>query len=203
MEKTPVDKLKEMMNAKKVAEKQRHKEPSKKQANREESAPQEASQTSADDVLEQIRSAENEAKEHYDKLLRVMAEFENFKKRMEKEHLEQAKFSNQSLISEILPVLDDLDRAIEHIPQDAEGEVKALAEGVGMVQKHLLACLSKYGLCQVSSSPGTPFDPNTQEAVASVECKEHPEGTVAMEHRKGWMLHDRLIRPSMVSVSKG
>ena len=85
---------------------------------------------SGEEIEAQIHAAEVEAKEHYDKLLRVMAEFENFKKRQAREREELVRFSNEKLLSQLLPALDDLDRVLDHVPVDASEEVKNFAEGV-------------------------------------------------------------------------
>jgi molecular chaperone GrpE len=207
MEKTKVDKLKEMMKAKKdasdkksnVEQKMDEKMQKLDSTNPDDTVPE----GSAEDIESQIKAAENEAKSHYDKLLRVMAEFENFKKRIERERMEQAKYANQALITEILPVLDDLDRVFEHLPQEASNEVKTITDGVRLVQNHLLATLSKHGLAVIEAKVGEAFDPAKHEAVAHIASKDAPEGTVAMGHRKGYQLNDRLIRAAMVSVSRG
>lgn len=150
---------------------------------------------------EQIQAAEKEAKDHYDKLLRVMAEFENFKKRMEREKESFYKYSNEGIVCDLLPVIDNMDKVLEHIPEDAAPEVKAIADGVELVKKQLCDTLGKYGMNCVDAV-GAPFDPNCHEAIAHVESDDD-EGVVVLEHRKGYKLHDKLIRASMVSVSKG
>lgn len=184
--KTKVEQLKDMMKAKKVAE--------------EKVVPEE---TSTDEISAQIKAAEDEAKAHYDKLLRVMAEFENFKKRIERERLEHLKYSNQSLICDLLPVVDDFDRVLDHIPKDAAPEAAAIADGIKIVQNHFMTALSKHGFHPLESSIGKGFDPCQHEAVSHIESGEYPEGSVAIEHRRGWKLHDRVVRAATVSVSKG
>jgi len=149
----------------------------------------------------QIQAAEEEAKQHYDKLLRVMAEFENFKRRQAKERDELIKFSNEKLLSELLPALDDLDRVLEHVPVDASDEVKTFAEGVDLARKSLGSTLAKFGLKEVPAL-GEAFDPAQHEAIATVESESSEPGTVIAEHRKGYWLSDRLLRPSMVTVAK-
>ena len=200
--KTKVDQLKEMMKAKEKAETRNKKsETAGQMLENGEQKPEE--QISSENITAQIKAAEDEAKAHYDKLLRVMAEFENFKKRIERERIEHLRYSNQSLITELLPVLDDFDRVLNHIPQEATQDIAALADGVKLIQNHFMNTLSKYGLMPLESSVGKPFDPSQHEAVAHIESAEHPEGAVAMEHRRGWKLHDRIIRAATVSVSKG
>jgi len=156
----------------------------------------------ADDVLgKQIRAAEEDAKNHYDKLLRVMAEFENFKRRMTKEREELVRFGNEKLLSDLLPSLDDLDRVLDHVPPDASDDVKKIAEGIELVRKTLLATLDRYDLKEVPAL-GETFDPSMHEAIATVESEAHEPDTVMAVHRKGYWLADRLLRPAMVTVAK-
>jgi molecular chaperone GrpE len=146
----------------------------------------------------QLASKGKEAEDNYDRFLRVSAEFENFKKRMEKEKNDAYKFGTENLIKELLPVLDNLERAIDH------GEAKnpqGLMEGVDLTLKGLLTALEKIGLSPVDAS-GKDFDPNLHEAVMVQEDAHHPAGTVLTQLQKGYTLHSRLIRPAMVVVSK-
>ncbi len=139
-----------------------------------------------------------EAQDNYDRFLRLSAEFENFKKRMEKEKTDAYKFGTENLIKELLPVLDNLERAIDHgEAKDAQG----LLEGVDMTLKGFLAALGKIGVSPVDAS-GKEFDPNLHEAVMVQEDAHHPAGTVLNQLQKGYTLHSRLIRPAMVVVSK-
>jgi len=158
-------------------------------------------QEGCSDLESQIQAAEKEAKDHYDKLLRVMAEFENFKKRQAREREELTKFSNEKLLSELLPSLDDLDRVLEHVPVDASEEVKKFADGVELARKSLGTTLGKFGLKEVDAQ-GEPFDPTHHEAIATVESESAEPGTVIAVHRKGYWLFDRLLRPAMVTVVK-
>lgn len=153
------------------------------------------------DLGEQIRSAEEEAKQHYDKLLRVMAEFENFKKRMGRERHDLIKYSNEKLLSDLIPSLDDLDRVLDHVPPDATEAVRNLAQGVELVRKSLLAALEKFGLKEVDAM-GRPFDPVHHEAIATIESEVCEPGHVVAVHRKGYWLDDRLLRPAMVTVAR-
>lgn len=192
--KTKVEQLKDMMKAKKEVEVKKEAEIQKEQL---------TEQAASEDITAQIKSAEDEAKAHYDKLLRVLAEFENFKKRIGREQADHAKYANQSLICDLLPVVDDFDRVLDHIPKDASAEVAAIADGIKIIQNHFMTALSKHGFHPLESSTGQNFDPCRHEAVAHIESEEHPEGTVAIEHRRGWKLHDRVVRAATVSVSKG
>ena len=109
----------------------------------------ERAQGAGADLADEIRAAEEEAKNHYDKLLRVMAEFENFKRRMGKEQEEQLKYANEKLLAELLPSLDDLDRVLDHVAPDASEDARKIAEGVELVRKTLTAALGRYGLKEV------------------------------------------------------
>ncbi len=149
----------------------------------------------------QMRAAEEDAKQHYDKLLKVMAEFENFKKRMAKEKDGLVRFGNDKLLTDLLPSLDDLDRVLDHVPDDAGEDVRKFAEGVELVRKSLLAVLAKYDLKEVPALGGM-FDPNMHEAIGMVESDEHKPHEVIEVHRKGYWLADRLLRPAMVTVCK-
>lgn len=149
----------------------------------------------------QIRDAEEEARNHYDKLLRVMAEFENFKKRMEREKSEHQQFSNEKVLADMLPVLDDFDRILEHIPKDHSDDVDNLAHGMELVRKNMLTALSKHGLHAIDAL-GEPFDPNVHEAVSTAPAEDAKSDTVIEVHRKGYQLGDRLLRAAMVTVAQ-
>ena len=156
----------------------------------------------AEEIADQLRVAEEEAKGHYDKLLRVMAEFENFKRRISKEQEEQLKYSNEKLLADLLPSLDDMDRVLDHVPPDASAEARAIADGVELVRKSLHSALERYGLKEVAAL-GEPFDPARHEAMAAVDSEAHEPNSVMAVHRKGYWLGDRLLRPAMVTVAKG
>lgn len=161
----------------------------------------EAEDRSSEQLEEQIRSAEDEAKRHYDKLLRVMAEFENFKKRMHREKAEHAQYSNEKILGDLLPIIDDLDRVADHLPDEISDEVKVLSDGVQLVRKNMLATLYKYGLREVEAI-GKPFDPSKHEAVSTEQREGFAPDSIIEVHRKGYMLGDRLLRASMVTVAR-
>jgi molecular chaperone GrpE len=152
-----------------------------------------------EDLEAKLLEKEKEAKENYDRYLRLSAEIENFKKRVEKEKVESYKFANENLLKDLLPVLDNLERALEH-GQEAE-KAKALLEGVDMVLKGFLSILEKYGVTRIEAL-GEEFDPNHHEAVMVQEDISRPPGVVISQLQKGYRLHDRLVRPAMVVVSK-
>jgi molecular chaperone GrpE len=151
------------------------------------------------DLESRLQEKEKEAKDNYDRYLRLSAEMENFKKRAEKEKSETYKFANETLLKELIPVLDNLERAVEHGQET--GNSKALLEGVEMTQKALWTIMEKYGVTRVEAL-GEEFDPNLHEAVMVQEDAERPPGVVIAQMQKGYRLHNRLIRPAMVVVSK-
>ena len=151
---------------------------------------------------DQPSAAEEEAKDNYDKLLRVMAELDNFKKRSDREKQELVKYSNEKLITDLLPVLDDLDRVFGHVPEGASKELVDFVDGVKLVNKHFRGTLEKYGL-KLIKTDGEKFNPELHEAVAHLPSDDVDPDYIIEEHRKGYVLNGRVIRAAMVSVSKG
>lgn len=131
-------------------------------------------------------------------LQRMAADFANYRKRNDAERTEFAKFAKADLITKLLDVLDGYDRALASVPEDVKGQ--PWVEGMWLVERKLRQILEGEGLEPVESL-GQPFDPYVHEAVAHVESDE-PEGTVIAEHQKAYRLHDRVIRPALVSVAK-
>lgn len=151
------------------------------------------------EVRQQLEKKELEVKENYERFLRQVAELENFKKRMAREKGEAIRYANENLIKDLLAVLDNLERAVDHAKGGDNG--KPLLEGVEMVLKGFLDVLNKHGVTQISAK-GEFFDPEKHEAIVQVESEEHEPNTVVEEHHKGYYLLDRLLRPSLVSVAK-
>ena len=147
----------------------------------------------------QLEAKELEAKENYDRLLRQAAELENYKKRAAREKTEAIRYANESLVKDLLPVLDNLERALDYAQGGGNG--KPLLEGIEMVLKSFVEILGKHGVNPISAV-GEPFDPNKHEAIAQVVTQEHKPNTVVEEHHKGYYLLDRLLRPAQVSVAK-
>ena len=146
-----------------------------------------------------LETAEQEAKGNYDRFLRISAEFENYKKRSEREINEFRKYANESLIKEILSVADNLERALDSSRNNKQADT-GLVEGVDMTLKEILNIFEKFSVKPVESL-GKPFDPTFHQAVMQEQTDGHPENTVINEIQKGYMMHDRLIRPAMVVVS--
>ncbi|MBC8199224.1 MAG: nucleotide exchange factor GrpE [Desulfobacteraceae bacterium] len=146
-----------------------------------------------------LKAAQEESKETYDRFLRVSAEFENYKKRSSREMDEFRKFANESLIKEMLSVVDNLERAINS-SNDAKQANSGLVEGVDITLKEILKIFEKFNVKPVESLKKR-FDPNFHQAVMTEETDDYTEHTVINELQKGYMMHDRLLRPAMVVVS--
>lgn len=146
-----------------------------------------------------LASADKEAEEYLDYLKRLKAEFENYKKRSLKEREKMAKLAVEDLIKELLPVMDDLERALNSAKQSKD--LSVLMEGVRMTLGQLKNVLKKQGLEEIKAE-GEEFDPYIHEAVMQVELNKYPDNLVVEEMRKGYKLNDRILRPSMVKVNK-
>jgi molecular chaperone GrpE len=152
------------------------------------------------EMEEKVESLEKEAKETHDRLLRVSAEFENYKKRATREMNDFRKFANESFIKAMLPVIDNLDRAIESSNNEKHAD-SSMVEGVNMTLKEILKVLEQFSVKRFDSL-GNTFDPGLHQAVMQEETEEHDDNSVIKELQKGYMIHDRLLRPAMVVVSK-
>jgi len=148
----------------------------------------------------ELTAAREEAERYRERWMRERADLENLKKRAERERSEAVRFGTERLVNDLLAVVDDLERAIRAAEQGAGGG--ALLDGVRLVEKSLLDVLARHGVTRVASH-GQPFDPAHHEAVAHVPSDVHGSGMVIEEHRGGFRMHDRLLRPALVSVSKG
>lgn len=143
---------------------------------------------------------EKENKENYDKYLRAIAELENFKKRATKERSELLKYAGESIVVDLLDVLDDLDRAVNIDPAKL-GTPQEVIEGVRMIRGRFAAVLKKHSV-EVKEAAGEKFDPLCHEALTTVSTKDHPPGTVMEQLRKAYVFKDKLIRTAQVVVSK-
>lgn len=147
----------------------------------------------------ELNAKEEEAKNNYDRYIRQVAELDNFKKRAAREREENARYANENLVKDLLPIIDNLERAIAHGSNGDNG--KPLVEGVDMVLKGFLDTLSKHGVHPVAAV-GRSFDPAQHEALAQVESTEHQPNIVIEQHQTGYLMRDRLLRPALVTVSK-
>jgi len=152
-----------------------------------------------DELKKKLEEKEKELKGHHDRLLRLAADFDNYKKRAAKEKEDWTKFANEDLIRAILPFIDNLERAVNHAEKVADAGV--LIEGVRLTIQQLLQVLNRFGLSSFESV-GKPFDPAVHEAMLVVETDEHEPNQVVEEFQKGYLLNDRLLRAATVSVSK-
>ena len=137
------------------------------------------------------------SEDYYDKFVRLMADFENFRKRTVKEKSDLVRHGNENLVRELLPVLDNFERALASESQDVE----SIRTGVEMIFTQLKSTLENFGV-KSESAIGKPFDPLVHEAVSHVPSDNHEAGTVIDEHQKAYFLKDRLVRPAIVSVAK-
>lgn len=146
-----------------------------------------------------------EAEENRDRLLRLAAEFENYKKRMTRERETLLKYAGENILRELLTTVDNLDRAIEQATADSDNDrqqLDAMLEGVELTRKGLLATLEKFDVTPIDSV-GKKFDPNVQEAMAMESSAEVGANHVLREFVKGYRFKDRLLRPAKVVVSSG
>ena len=159
-----------------------------------------AEEMTKQELLIKLTDTQEEAENNYDLYMRTYAEMENIKKRGIKEREELAKYANESIIKEILPVIDNLDKAISHAQNDENSS--ALVEGLELTRDGLVKALQKAGLKEVEAL-GKPFDPNFHESVSQQIDDTVAPGHVVMELQKGYLLNGRLVRPSMVVISQG
>ncbi len=143
---------------------------------------------------------EQQVAQFRDRELKAQAELENFRKRVLRDTEQQLKYASIDMVRDLLDVVDNLQRAID--AANKGGEASGLTEGVQMVQQQLEGVLAKHH-CTPIRALGQPFDPNIHQAIAQQPSREYPAGTVMMETSIGYVLHDRVIRPSMVIVSTG
>jgi molecular chaperone GrpE len=146
-----------------------------------------------------LQKAQGEAQENYDRLLRTSADFENYKKRITKEKADLIRYGNEELIKELLPVLDNLERALEHA--SGEGEQEGIKGGVEMTLQQFFQILQRFGVTPIAAE-GERFDPTRHEAIMEQITEDYAPGHVVSELEKGYLLNDRLVRPAKVVVAK-
>ena len=147
-----------------------------------------------------LKAEAEKAEDCLDRLLRLQADFDNTRKRLEKEKQDFVKFANEGIILEFLNVLDDLERTVE-LAEGGHEDLSAFLKGVGMIVAHLYEMLKEYGVKPLEAK-GKLFDPHCHEALMQSEDKDLPEHTVLEELQKGYLLNDRVIRTAKVKVSK-
>lgn len=148
-------------------------------------------------LREALEAKAREVEAQQDRYLRAVAEFDNARKRAAREREEYTRYANESLLRELLPVLDNFDRALQAARTEPAA---AVAAGVELIQRELLRVLEKFGLTPFTSV-GEPFHPERHEAVARIQTPEHPDMTVVEETARGYLLHGRVLRPAMVTVA--
>ena len=150
-------------------------------------------------LADQLLEKDEELHALNDKYLRLAAEFDNYKRRVQRDQQDKVRFANEKLFKDLLPTLDNLERALQSGRE--QGRIEGLLEGVDLTYKHFLDTLQKMGIKQVSSV-GEVFDPAKHQAVGQVESDTIPENVIVDEYQKGYFVHDRILRPAMVTVAK-
>ncbi len=160
--------------------------------------------TEEDSLIEKLQQAlaekAEEAKGLNDKYLRLAAEFDNYKRLIQRDQRDQIRFGNEHLLKELLPVVDNLERAIKASQNGGSSDV--LIQGVDLTLKQLTGALTRFHVIPVETA-GQPFDPAKHQAVTSVASEKVPERHIVDEFQRGYLLHDRILRAAMVSVSTG
>jgi molecular chaperone GrpE len=156
--------------------------------------PQPQQEDAQPDPLEEVRRERDAVQ---DRLLRTAAEFDNYRKRMDRERRDLAESTAGEVMKELLPIIDNLERALHAAEQD-----DPLRKGVELIHKQMLEMLRKRGVTPIEAL-GADFDPNFHQAVIHEESAQHREGEVMEELQRGYVVGDRLLRPSMVKVAKG
>jgi molecular chaperone GrpE len=152
------------------------------------------------DLETQLEAAQNEAKDYHDRMLRMAAELDNYKKRAARELEEIKKYATENLLKQLLPVVDNLERAIASASTENQSE-KGVVDGVALTLAEITKFLEKHYVSPIEAL-GQPFDPTFHQAMCQEESTDQPPNTVVREFQKGYLLHDRLLRPTMVVVSK-
>ena len=151
--------------------------------------------------IDELKAQATKAAEHWDRLLRLTADLDNYKKRAARERQDAVKFAHEGLMQKLIPVLDNFEAALAAVQSNETADAKTLLTGIQMIQQQLKSVLTEAGLEEVEAH-GKPFDPNLHEAVSQAESADHPEGHVMQQLRKGYRLRERLLRPATVVVAK-
>jgi molecular chaperone GrpE len=162
--------------------------------------PQEISPADPADALSAVTAERDQARaeiaELQDRLLRSRAEFENFRRRSERDRSDFLQYAGMEVVREVLPIVDDFERA-----QKSEGSGDSYRKGIDLIYQRLVDTLKKIGLEPIAVEAGAPFDPNLHQAVARVETAEAPDNTVLDEFQRGYNFRGKLLRPAMVRVA--
>jgi len=155
----------------------------------------------APEQLEELKTRAAKADDHWERLLRTTADFDNFKKRAAREKQDAIRYANEDLLEKLVPVLDNFDAALSAARNNSADDAQSLQTGVAMIFQQLKKVLTESGLEEVDAT-GQKFDPNLHEAVSQQETADVEDGHVVQQLRKGYKLRDRLIRPATVVVAK-
>ncbi|MDP4097014.1 nucleotide exchange factor GrpE [Paenibacillus sp. P96] len=158
----------------------------------------EAASIEAEEENGEVARLRAELEEQQQRLLRVQADYDNFRRRTQKEKEELAKYASMKLVTELVPVVDNFERALATAPQGTDGD--SFTKGVGMIFRQLEGVLTAEGVTAMETI-GKPFNPEFHQAIMQVESDEYEEGIVVEEVQKGYMLKDKVLRPAMVKVS--
>ncbi|GIO27595.1 protein GrpE [Ornithinibacillus bavariensis] len=159
---------------------------------------EESSEEEMNDLVQEIENLKQEKEELYQRFLRTQAEFDNFKKRSQKEKEADRKYKAQDLVTELLPAIDNFERALQ---VEVTDENKNLLDGISMVYRQLVEALKSQGV-EIIEAVGKEFDPNLHQAVMQVEDDNFESNIVVEDLQKGYLIKDRVIRPAMVKVNK-
>lgn len=161
---------------------------------------------SPESVIETLRAGyekkEQETREAQERFMRTLADFDNYKKRTQRDQADALKYANEKLIKELLPVIDNLERALAHSRETRDFD--RMMEGVELIQKQLLSALGKFGVAPIESL-NQPFDPFLHQSIGQIEVEEGSEtkeNQVVRETQRGYHLNDRVLRPSLVMIAK-
>ncbi|WP_026771150.1 MULTISPECIES: nucleotide exchange factor GrpE [Sediminibacillus] len=165
----------------------------------EETAEDSGNVESDQQASQEIEALKKEKDDVYQRLLRLQAEYDNFRKRTQKEKEADLKYKSQSLVSELLPVVDNFERALDTAPDDES--TAGFVDGIKMVYRQLKDALEKEGVEEIKTE-GEPFDPTIHQAVMQVEDDQYESNVVVQELQKGYLLKDRVVRPAMVKVNQ-
>jgi len=168
--------------------------------------PVEVDTSSVDDgriaqLEEALAKAEQEKRDNWDKFVRISADLENYRKRAKRDLDDARHEAKTRVLKEMLPVVDNLERAIEHADKTS-GDVNAIIDGVRLVLRQFMQAFERNDVTPIDAV-GRPFDPNLHEAISQQESAEHPPGTVMQALQRGYKMGDRLLRPALVVVSRG
>ena len=186
--------------SKDLKDEEKEQEPQEAKNNVEESTLDEDEQTQGEEVLEEsVEEPQKEEVDWQDKYLRLHADWENYRKRMDEQRADERVRATENLMKELLPLIDDMHHALDYAEKNGDGELK---EGFSAIETKFLASLEKHGL-QVIDPAGEPFDPIMHQAVSTVEDAESYDETVKDVFQKGYKLGIKVLRPAMVTISTG